>query len=336
MLPLNFLYRLSRVFFFVAFLHSMTSFGLNILLTNDDGFDSIGILAMKTALTQAGHNVTIVAPKGNATLASASIGLGETLFVTTENPTTFSVLRVTDDQDEITPIPATPAEAVTVATVLLPSKPDLVISGINNGQNAGASTNISGTVGACVTVAAKTYSFGQLPCIAVSMEASLFSTRITPANQPYGDAADYIVKLINKLDIDDGNSIIKPGTYLNVNYPALPLASVKGVREVLQGDSIFFRESAFTFPPSPFPGGEPFPAGVYSIRNSAISVGSDLYLLFSEPVSPDPLKKNTDSKKLLDGYITVVLQTLDNSFQCKGNNPTDLEPFTAVLKEMRK
>ena len=115
-------------------------------------------------------------------------------------------------------IDSPPATCVRLALQsLLPEKPDLVISGINRGENTGIVTFYSATV-ACAREAA----FAGIPSIAFSLEHS--------QNMDYSDAAAFASSLIKELK---GRGFSKD-SYLNVNYPALPLEKVKGVAIVRQ------------------------------------------------------------------------------------------------------
>jgi 5'-nucleotidase len=110
-------------------------------------------------------------------------------------------------------IAASPATCVRLAlTSLSLPRPDAVVSGINNGENTGVGTFSSGTV-ACAREAA----FRGIPAVAVSLERG--------AEMDYEAAADFVAALL--LDLKKRG--LPPGTYLNVNYPALPRARIKGV-----------------------------------------------------------------------------------------------------------
>lgn len=168
---------------------------LDILLTNDDGWSKPGINAAYEALTAAGHNVTMVAPKTNQSGMSAAMPEVE-LHV--EQPTA---------DPHIYNVNSSPANAMDVGVLaILDERPDLVVSGINSGANTGAFIGMSGTVGA--TVAARAL-YG-IPGIAISLEQS------SSNKADYLDAARLLVDVI-----DQGIDIIEDGTILNVNYPEL-------------------------------------------------------------------------------------------------------------------
>ena len=168
---------------------------LRILLTNDDGWNKPGIVAAYEALTAAGHDVTLVAPKTNQSGMSAAMPDAE-----------LHVERPTSDP-KVYDVNSTPANAMDVGVLaILDHRPDLVVSGINSGANTGAFIGMSGTVGA--TVAAR--SLYGIPGIAISLEQ--FSSN----KADYLGAAQLLVDIV-----DHGTGFIEDGTILNVNYPQL-------------------------------------------------------------------------------------------------------------------
>ncbi len=109
---------------------------MNILLTNDDGFDSTYIVGLAETLKFLGHKVTIIAPLKNKSAVSHSITLHKPISVEPKGIDVFAV-------------DGTPVDCVYIAlNALLEEKPDLVISGINDGPNFGEDIIYSGTIGA--------------------------------------------------------------------------------------------------------------------------------------------------------------------------------------------
>ena len=117
---------------------------MHILLVNDDGIGAVGIMALLNEAAARGHFVTMVAPATQQSAASHRITLTEPIFMQpyeTGLPNT-----------EAFAIRGTPADCVRIALRggLLRQQPDVVISGINNGHNAGMAVHYSGTVGAAM------------------------------------------------------------------------------------------------------------------------------------------------------------------------------------------
>ena len=123
---------------------------MRILISNDDGYLAPGIIALAEALSSVA-DIVVVAPDSNRSGASNSLTLDRPLSVQQASNGFYFVN-------------GTPTDCVHIAlTGLLAEKPDLVVSGINNGQNMGDDTLYSGTVAA----ATEAYLFG-IPAIAFS------------------------------------------------------------------------------------------------------------------------------------------------------------------------
>ena len=183
---------------------------LSILLTNDDGWDAEGISDLYDELSRRGHRVTIVGPATNQSGASMS---------TTPGP--LSVARP-DHGERKYAVTGTPVDAVTVGlTGVLPSRPDLVVSGTNLGANVSYNINYSGTVGAATAAAER-----DIPAIAVSADAG-DGTQVD-----FGTATQVVVGLVDELAADGraGLRELAGDGLLNVNVPVRSRAGPKGVR----------------------------------------------------------------------------------------------------------
>ena len=143
--------------------------GLNILLTNDDGYGSGGITAMQSALEGAGHTVYVSAPatEQSGKSGSATADFGAIIDFTEE---------VTDSEWSVD---GTPADSVSAGLFgltpdVLPNGEsiDLVVSGVNDGENISRFSNISGTVGAAMFALRRDY-----PVIAVSAGQDIVGRR---------------------------------------------------------------------------------------------------------------------------------------------------------------
>jgi len=176
-----------------------------ILLTNDDGIDAPGLVAMHKALSRVGQ-VTVAAPATNQSGAGHGLTTGgNPIFVTSW----------TDDGGSIWhSITARPATCVSLALEnLLSDTPDIVVSGSNNGANLGLVTYYSGTVGA-----AREAAFRGIPSIAVSVQAG--------APMDFEAAAEFTAHLVERY-LEES---LPSQTFLNINYPALPKDQIKGVK----------------------------------------------------------------------------------------------------------
>lgn len=131
----------------------------NILLTNDDGILSPGLWAAAAALSHLGF-VTVAAPKEQAS------GTGRSLPSTSSGRIHEEIVTVGGQPWKVYAIDGTPAQAVEHGILeIMPQRPDLVVSGINYGENVANGITISGTVGAAMEAA----SLG-IPALAMSLQ----------------------------------------------------------------------------------------------------------------------------------------------------------------------
>ena len=127
---------------------------MHILIANDDGYLAPGLAALVKACQGLGH-IDVIAPEQNASGTSNALTLGRPLSIFEARGEHVQGFRVVN---------GTPSDCVHVAlTGLLDHKPDLVLSGINNGANMGDDTLYSGTVAAAM----EGFLFG-VPAIAFS------------------------------------------------------------------------------------------------------------------------------------------------------------------------
>jgi 5'-nucleotidase len=130
-----------------------------ILLTNDDGIQSPGLWAAAAALSDIGY-VNVAAPREQFS------GAGRSLPVTSDGIIRTEEVGVNGKVWQVYAVGGTPAQAVLHAVLeILPSKPDLAVSGINYGENLGTGITVSGTVGAALEAASS-----GIPALAISLE----------------------------------------------------------------------------------------------------------------------------------------------------------------------
>ncbi|MCK5903041.1 MAG: 5'/3'-nucleotidase SurE [Cocleimonas sp.] len=178
---------------------------MNILLSNDDGFNATGLTLLYHGLKKE-FNLTVVAPDRNRSAASNSLTL--------DIP-----LRLTQHDNNIYSTNGTPTDCVHLAlTGLYDNAPDLVISGINRGANLGDDVLYSGTVAAAM----EGRHLG-LPAIAVSLAS--FQPRYVST------AVKAVQVLLAQLPLFGE----KKDTILNINVPDLPWREVKGFQTTRLG-----------------------------------------------------------------------------------------------------
>lgn len=158
-----------------------------ILLTNDDGINSPGLWAAAEALSRLGY-VTVAAPRDNST------SMGRSMPPASDGKLTSVKMRIGEQDWSVYAVGGTPAQAVFHAVEeLLPQKPDLVVSGINYGENVGSGITISGTVMAALEGAA-----AGIPALAVSAQL-LENTFFDYSNLDFSGAAYFTEFFARKL-----------------------------------------------------------------------------------------------------------------------------------------
>jgi len=131
-----------------------------ILLTNDDGILSPGLWAAAAALSKLGF-VTVTAPRDQ------SSGMGRSLPSTSDGIIQEKRVQVNGQEWSVYSVGGSPAQTVLYGVLeIMKRKPDLVVSGINYGENVASGITVSGTVGAAMEAA----SLG-IPAMAVSLQA---------------------------------------------------------------------------------------------------------------------------------------------------------------------
>jgi len=174
----------------------------HILVTNDDGIQAPGLRALVDALKDSA-TITVVAPAHERSAAAQSLTLRQPIYCDQVSEREYAV-------------EGTPADAVILAFhTLLKEKPDLVISGINRGGNAGENVYYSGTVGAAMEAA-----INRVPSIAISLA-------YREKEFDFGSAAKF-ARVLAPFIIEQG---LPEGVLLNVNVPQPWNGSVRFTRQ---------------------------------------------------------------------------------------------------------
>jgi 5'-nucleotidase len=231
-----------------------------ILLSNDDGIQSLGLLALREALQQVGE-VAVVAPEHNWSAA----GHTKTLH----KPLRADELHLPDGSRAVV-TSGSPSDCVALALLgLLERRPDLVVSGVNLGANVGHDLTYSGTVAAAMEAV-----IWGITAIAISLD--------TYDVGRYELAARFAAHLARRL-LNERPA--KP-MLLNVNVPALPEDRIRGVRITRLGQRLYRDALVTRHDPRGRPyywiGGEP-PSGMPE-------EGTDIGALLEGYVSITPLR----------------------------------------------
>ena len=272
---------------------------LDVALSNDDGWSAPGLQALRETFERAGHTITLAAPADQQSGSSGALNLRE-LRIRHESPGQFSV-QVCRDRDCKELEGAEPATSALVAVDIATRraggrKPDLLISGINPGANAGGASQISGTVGAAIAAANPVLGAG-VPAIAISTELPAGCTGDAAcALAHYRQVAGFVLKLVGRLEQQaarqgKAGGLLPPGIVLNVNHPA---AEPKGVKVAAQGRGIVWD-------------GRLAIVSIGCADCTALPVGASV-AAGPEPVLADPApeRQDADTRYLLDGYVTIA------------------------------
>ncbi len=231
----------------------------HILVTNDDGVYSPGLLALKQALDAVGQ-VTVFAPDRNWSAAGHS--------KTMHKPLRINRVALADGSPAYTTNGA-PSDCVGLALLgAIPDLPDLVVSGINQGGNLGHDITYSGTVAGAMEAVV-----GGVPAIAVSLDAREWSDF---------RAVTAVVARLARLILAHG---LPPNLLFNVNAPPIPSEAVQGVAATRLGQRVYRDVLVERLDPKGQPyywiGGEP-PGGV-------VEDGTDIGAVANGYISITPL-----------------------------------------------
>lgn len=233
---------------------------MRILLTNDDGIYAPGLRALRTELQKIG-TVLVVAPATEQSAAGHS--------VTLLNPLLVSEVFEQDGKTFIGwGIEGRPADCVKLALLeLLPDPPDVIVSGLNAGSNAGINVLYSGTVAAAIEGA-----FYRRTAIAVSLE---YDKKI----YDFPTAARYARQVVEQIMATNPSQ----GSLFNVNIPVLERGPIRGVKVLPQNVSPYTEKFDRRVNPR----------------------GRTYFWASPEFLCPDPVA-GSDVEALNDGYITVT------------------------------
>ncbi|MBX7232817.1 MAG: 5'/3'-nucleotidase SurE [Caldilineales bacterium] len=252
----------------------------HILVTNDDGVEAPGLLALAQALRGLGQ-VTVFAPNHNWSVAGHS--------KTMHKPLRAWPVTLEDGSEALTSDGA-PSDCVALAALgLVKTGIDLVVSGINTTPNLGYDVTYSGTVAAAMEAAISGW-----PGIAVSLD---YDDAGGGVRHWHTAAASAVV--IAGWVLRRG---LPANTLLNVNVPNLPLAAIKGYRATRLGQRVYRDVLVERTDPRGAPyywiGGDP-PTGLQE-------AGTDLEALSHGYVSVTPLHMDMTHRPLLDAISLDV------------------------------
>ncbi len=184
---------------------------MRILLTNDDGINAPGLAVLERIAARFSDDVWVCAPAEEQSGAGHSLTLTRPVRLKQHDTRRFSVV-------------GTPTDAVTMALKkVMPAPPDLILSGVNRGANLGDDVTYSGTVSAAFE--------GALAGIRSIALSQVYSREGLADTVPFDVAEFWGEKAIAPLL----ELPFAPRTLVNINFPPIPVAAVKGIKVVRQG-----------------------------------------------------------------------------------------------------
>lgn len=254
---------------------------MRILITNDDGINAPGLEVLHEIATE------IAGPEGEVwTVAPAfeQSGVGHCISYT--HPMLFAQMGERRYAAE-----GSPADCVLAAIyeVFQGHKPDLVLSGVNRGNNSGENVLYSGTIGAAMEAALQ-----GIPAIALSQ----YMGRETAAlDDPFECARTHGADVVRKLLGRGTWSSDDYRVFYNVNFPPVGAAATKGLKVAPQG---FRRDTSFSTEPHLSPSGKRFLWIQGGPQHSPALPGSDVTVNIEGYISVTPLRADLTAHDLLN------------------------------------
>jgi 5'-nucleotidase len=234
---------------------------MRILLTNDDGIHAEGLAVLERIARTLSDDVWIVAPETDQSGLAHSLTLSEPL-------------RLRQIGEKHFALRGTPTDCVIMGVrQILPGKPDLVLSGVNDGANMADDVTYSGTIAGAIE--------GTLQGVrsfALSQAVRRGNGRVAPWQVAETHAPDLIRKLID-IDLPDE-------TFLNLNFPNCEPDEVQGTEVTSQGKLDF----GLTIDPREDGRGKPYYWLRFGERNGRFREGTDIQALKDNKISVTPLK----------------------------------------------
>ena len=233
---------------------------MRILLTNDDGVSAKGMEALRTIAAEISDDVWVVAPATEQSATSRSVSL--------HNPVSAKKI-----EDKVFAVTGTPTDSVIVAIceIMKDNLPDLVLSGVNRGQNLAEDVTFSGTVAAAL----EGTQLG-IPSIALSLARGFQGAK----SLPWETAIAHGPKLITDL-VEKG---WPKNVTLSVNFPDRAPEKVEGTQITRQGSRDF---------------------QMSGVDKRAYPRGGHYYWLTYGAALSNPAE-GTDLRAIYDGYISVT------------------------------
>jgi len=263
---------------------------VRILVTNDDGIHAPGLGVAERIAAALSDDVWIVAPETDQSGVSHSLSLNDPL-------------RLRAARDRRFAVKGTPTDCVIMAVrhIMSETRPDLVLSGVNRGQNVAEDVSYSGT-------------------IAGAIEGTILGVRSIALSQAYGpggrdavrwDCAEHHASGVIRKILELG---IPPNTLVNVNFPDCAPAEVEGVEACTQGQR---NQELLRIDHRQDGRGNPYFWIAFEKRRTVPDNGTDLWAIAHRRISVTPLRLDLTDEPTLTRYA----QAFDEDEDLLRRNP---------------
>ncbi|MBR3075990.1 MAG: 5'/3'-nucleotidase SurE [Bacteroidales bacterium] len=263
---------------------------MRIVVTNDDGYKAKGIRSLVNILRPFGE-LTVIAPKSAQSGMSMAVSMGF-------KPIAVRHLDSKPGEDWWY-LDGTPASCVKFAidNILYPVKPDLVVCGINHGNNAATASCYSGTVGA-----ASEGAINGIRSIAVSLDSFDDDADFSAVEAMLPGILDKLLPVFSS----------RFGCIYNINFPNIPLSEIKGVQMSRMGIVHWENEYVgYSSERLAARNHRPSDADVRYIENAHPE--EEIYMMAGDMVENPGNLSDADHKLMEAGYVAITPLNLDNT-----------------------
>ncbi|MCQ2182731.1 MAG: 5'/3'-nucleotidase SurE [Bacteroidales bacterium] len=270
---------------------------MRILVVNDDGYKAQGLKVLVQLLRPFG-DLVVIAPKYHQSGMSMAVTMGyKPIAIKELNAKDFGAVNPAERWFYLD---GTPASCVKfgIDNIMTDRKPDIVVSGINHGNNAATAAAYSATIGAAMEAAVN-----EIPAISVSFDD--FSPTCD-----FSAVEKYFPGIFKEMT---GMLSGKYGQFYNINFPKLPVYEIKGVRLGKMG-RIHWEDEYVEFDPMAAEkhGYTKFDMGLHCFTPT-IEEGEERYMMAGHVVENSGNDENSDHRLLASGYITITPQVIDTT-----------------------
>lgn len=251
---------------------------MRILITNDDGIQSPGLYALERIARTLSDDVWVIAPETDQSGVAHSLTLSDPLRLRQVNDRHFA-------------LKGTPTDCVIMGVrKVLPGLPDLVLSGINRGQNIAEDVTYSGTV-------------------AGAMEGAILGVRSIAVSQAYdwdiSAEPDFSVAETHAPDLFRKlvGFNLPPYSLLNVNFPACKPDDVKGLKVTVQGH---YEQSGLSIDERQDGRGYPYYWLRFQERGKSVLGNSDIQAVSDGYISVSPLRIDLTAHDLVENLASAL------------------------------